>query len=393
MASKGTEGDPRDELDALRSVALGAVLVAVFAGTIALICSVIGVLGYALVELGCITFEQLTSAPSVILTMLVAGAILAAIICYAVNYSLARPLRRMTLAMGHLASGDFGYRLESPERFKLREAREFERSFNVAAAELEGTEMMRAGFISDFSHEFRTPINSLSGFAQLLRDDGLTENERREYAGIIVDEAARLAGLSERILLLSKVEAATILPHAEDVDVAEQLRRCALVLETRLEDAGVRLDLSLDDAHVCGNADYLMQVWMNLLDNAIKFSPAGSRVSVALYGGRAREEGRAARTPSLSGCPTRAKAWTPTRGAMCSIDSTRAIRRDRPKGRGWASRSASASSSCTAAPWRRRARRARAPSSRCGFPATSKKAWRGDEREGRRTNGRIRRAS
>ena len=318
MASKGAEGDPRDELDTLRSMALGAVLVAVFAGTLALICTVIGVLGYAIVELGCITFDQLTSAPSVMLTMLVAGAILAAIICYAVDYSLVRPLRRMTLAMGHLASGDFGYRIESPERFKLREAREFERSFNVAAAELEGTEMMRAGFISDFSHEFRTPINSLSGFAQLLRDDGLTENERREYAGIIVDEATRLAGLSERILLHSKVETATILPHAEDVDVAAQRRRCALVLETRLEDACVRLDLSLDDAHVCGNADYLMQVWMNLLDNAIKCSPAGSRVSVALYGGRAREEGRPGGSDSIS-------VWVSDEGEGMDTDTMRHV--------------------------------------------------------------------
>ena len=89
--------------------------------------------------------------------------------------------------MDHLAKGDFFYRMEKKDRINLREVGEFAHSFNVAAEELASTEMMRAGFISDFSHEFRTPINSLSGFAQLLMEDDLTDEERREYAGIIVE--------------------------------------------------------------------------------------------------------------------------------------------------------------------------------------------------------------
>lgn len=119
---------------------------------------------------------------------------------------LSNPWRTYT-RMQLLDEGNFGYRVEEHGRHSLREVDEFTRAFNVAAAELAGTEMMRAGFISDFSHEFRAPINSLSGFAQLLRDDDLTPEERREYAGIIVEESGRLAGLSERILLLSKEEA------------------------------------------------------------------------------------------------------------------------------------------------------------------------------------------
>lgn len=283
----------REGLSALRSVGLGAMLVGVIALTLVVVCAVMGVVGFFLVESGVVSFAELTSPGSIIATVLLASAVIAVILCFAINRTLVLPLRRMTLAMSHLAQGDFSYRMAERNRPHLREVDEFAEGYNVAAAELAGTEMMRAGFISDFSHEFRTPISSLSGFAQLLRDDDLEPEERREYAGIIVEEADRLAGLSERILLLSKVEATTRLPDVQDVDLAESLRRAVLVLEPKLREKGVEIDVALDGAWVRGNDGYLAQLWLNLLDNAVKFSPAGGHMSVALYGGRQDEEGRA----------------------------------------------------------------------------------------------------
>ena len=129
---------------------------------------------------------------------------------------------------------------------------------------------------------------------RLVPVDDLTDEERREYAGIIVEESKRLSGLSERILLLSKMEAAAMLPSIEEVDVAEQLKRTVMLLEPKLEEKDIRIDLNLDACTVSGNADYLAQLWLNLLDNAVKFSPHGGRVSLALYGGRTGEEGRTA---------------------------------------------------------------------------------------------------
>lgn len=279
----------RDELSVLRSIGLGAMLVSIVALALAAVCAAVGVVGFFLVESGAVSFAELTAPGSIVATVLLASVVIAVILCAAINRTLVRPLRHMTLAVSHLAQGDFAYRMGTPGRFHLKEVDEFARAFNVAADELASTEMMRAGFIGDFSHEFRTPINSLCGFAQLLRDEDLTDEERREYAGIIVEESERLAGLSERILLLSKMEAATRLPDVQDVDIAEQLRRAVILLEPRLSEKGIAVDLSLDDARVRGNAAYLLQLWMNLLDNAVKFSPHGSRVSIALYGGRADE--------------------------------------------------------------------------------------------------------
>lgn len=281
----------RNELSILRSIGLGAALVSIVALALAAVCTAVGAIGFFLVKSGTVSFAELAAPGNIAAIILLASVVVAVIFCASINCTLVRPLRHMTLAMNHLAQGDFAYRMRTPSRFHLKEVNEFSRAFNVAADELAGTEMMRAGFIGDFSHEFRTPINSLSGFAQLLRDEDLTDEERREYAGIIVEESERLAGLSERILLLSKMESATRLPEVQDVDIAEQLRRAVILLEPRLSEKGIAVDLSLDDAHVRGNAAYLSQLWMNLLDNAVKFSPHGGRVSIALYGGRS-DEGR-----------------------------------------------------------------------------------------------------
>lgn len=266
-------------------------LVAIIALVIVTVCTVMGFIGAALQQNDILTFEEMTGPGEVTSVILFGSLIIAVILGTAISITLVRPMRRMTFAVKQLASGNFAYRLEKHGRFRLREVDEFARAFNVAAGELASTEMMRAGFISDFSHEFRTPINSLSGFAQLLRDDDLTPEERREYADIIVEESERLAGLSERILLLSKMEAAPILPEKTTVDVAEQLRRAVILLEPRLSAKNVTVDLSLDAAYAQGNGAYLTQLWTNLLDNAVKFSPEGGRVSVALYGGRT-DEGR-----------------------------------------------------------------------------------------------------
>lgn len=310
--SSGAPKTDREGLSLARTAALGAMLVAVFVGALVVACALTAVVGAALNFSGVVTYEQLTAPGTIAAAILAACILLAAIVCAATNHTLVRPLRRMTLAMDRLAEGDFSFRMERKGRVSLRETDDFVRGYNVAAAELASTEMIRAGFISDFSHEFRTPINSLSGFAQLLMEDDLTDEERHEYAGIIVEEANRLSGLSERILLLSKMEAAAMLPSIEEVDVAEQLRRGVMLLEPKLAEKGLRTNLSLDTCTVPGNADYLAQLWLNLLDNAVKFSPANGCVSVALYGGRSAEEGRGAGSDE-------AVVWISDEG--CGMDS------------------------------------------------------------------------
>ena len=149
--------DVTDSLSLFRTITLGAILVAVFAGAIMGVCIVLAAIGAALTFSGAVSYEQLTAPSTIAPVVFIVCILLAVIVCVATNYSLVRPMRRMTLAMDHLAKGDFFYRMEKKDRINLREVGEFAHSFNVAAEELASTEMMRAGFISDFSHEFRRP--------------------------------------------------------------------------------------------------------------------------------------------------------------------------------------------------------------------------------------------
>lgn len=208
--------------------------------------------------------------------------LLAVVISVAIERTIVKPMRSMTWHMGELAKGDFSIRMPPNERIEINEAKRFTKSFNKAAEELSGIEIMRANFISDFSHEFRTPIASISGFAQLLRDQSLSEEEREEYLDIIIDESKRLSSLSEDILNLSRMESSSILANVGTVDVAEGLRRSIAIAEPNADEKGIAIDVDIDEAELIGNADYLSQLWTNILQNAVKFTSKNGRIDVSL---------------------------------------------------------------------------------------------------------------
>ena len=193
------------------------------------------------------------------------------------------PIRKIMAAMGRLAKGDFSVRIDmSNEAYRPREIREFAESFNKAAEELSGTEILRKDFINNFSHEFKTPIVSIRGFAKQLERDDLTDEQRREYLDIIVSESDRLANMASNVLLLSKLENQTIVTDKARFALDEQLRRAILLLEKQWTEKALDLDVDLEAVELYGNEEMLNHVWVNLLGNAVKFSPDGGRLTVRL---------------------------------------------------------------------------------------------------------------
>ena len=193
------------------------------------------------------------------------------------------PLRRNIAAMETLAGGDFSVRLTHSEKgYTPREMLEFEQSFNKAAEELGGTEILRKDFINNFSHEFKTPIVSISGFADLLLEEQLTLEDQKEYLTIIRDESRRLADLATNILTLNRVESQTILTDKAWFSLDEQLRQSVLVTQQKWRQKELDFDADLAPAEYTGSEGLLKEVWLNLLDNAAKFSPEGGTVAVNL---------------------------------------------------------------------------------------------------------------
>ncbi|MBR3231827.1 MAG: HAMP domain-containing histidine kinase [Lachnospiraceae bacterium] len=194
------------------------------------------------------------------------------------------PIRKIMAAMGRLAKGEFSVRIDmSNEAYCPREIREFAKSFNKAAEELSGTEILRKDFINNFSHEFKTPIVSISGFADLLLDVDLPPEDQKEYLTIIRDESKRLAELSTNILTLNRIESQAILRDTENIRLGEQIRQSVLVTEQKWRDKNLDFEADIEDMEYLGNEALLKEVWLNILDNAAKFSPEGEVVSVTLH--------------------------------------------------------------------------------------------------------------
>ncbi|MCF0111535.1 MAG: HAMP domain-containing histidine kinase [Erysipelotrichaceae bacterium] len=190
-----------------------------------------------------------------------------------------KPLRVLNESLYQLAKGNFDVRLNF--RFP-KEMRELSDSFNRTAAELGNTEILRSDFVNHFSHEFKTPIISIKGFAELLKDNSLSDEERQEYLNIILEESARLTELSTNVLDLTKLENQQIVTHKHTFDVTEQIRRVIVLLQNKWEKKNIRFDIEMDEVSIVANEDMIQQVWINLFDNAIKFSPENSVIHILL---------------------------------------------------------------------------------------------------------------
>ena len=183
------------------------------------------------------------------------------------------PLKELIDATGRVAKGDFSVRLPVEKNSEMGTLMQ---SFNSMVRDLGSIEMFRNDFINDFSHEFKTPIVSIRGFARQLQRDDITDEERKEYATIIANEAQRLSNLSANILLLSKLENQQILTEKTDFSLDEQLRTCILLMEKDWTAKEMELDIDLDTVTINGSAEMLSQVWGPLGLPRIRDSMASS---------------------------------------------------------------------------------------------------------------------
>ena len=220
-------------------------------------------------------------------TIIIVTGLISLVIGYAIAILTGRfsmsPFNKVVTHASRLADGDFNARIEfSPAIAKLSVFKELSDSFNKLAEELQSTEILRSDFINDFSHEFKTPLVSISGFAELLESDSITAEERAQYINVIKEESKRLESMAKNVLFLTRLENQNILANRNTFNLSEQLRSAILLLEPKWSTRDIELNIDFEEYEIYADEELLKQVWINLFDNAVKFTPNGGEITVTV---------------------------------------------------------------------------------------------------------------
>jgi len=200
---------------------------------------------------------------------------------FSVSSSTTGPIRKVTEAMKEVAAGNFDVQI-SLRQENVRELSELQNGFNAMVRDLKGNAYLRQSFMSNVSHELKTPLSIISGYAVLLEEGGLSESEQAEYAGYIRRESERLVKLTSDMLRLSKFDGAGQKLDCAEFSLDEQIRSAILLLEPQWSEKNIEVSVDLRDTRYCGDADLLSHVWLNLIGNAVKYTPEGGRIDVGL---------------------------------------------------------------------------------------------------------------
>lgn len=189
------------------------------------------------------------------------------------------PIAKLRSAMREVADGDF--KVEAKCESRIQDVQDIYDSFNSMVRELSTTETLQTDFISDVSHEFKTPINAIEGYASLLEGEPSPE-EQRAYVEKILFNTRRLSALTGNILLLSKLSNQSILPQKTQFRLDEQIRQAIVALEQKWSEKELGFEVELEETPFFGYESLLPHVWTNLIGNAVKFSPKGGEIRIKM---------------------------------------------------------------------------------------------------------------
>ena len=209
---------------------------------------------------------------------------LALLLAFMTSKRMAKPLDEMARATRSFAHGDFSVRVHEEDRDD--EVGALVSAFNTMADSLERSEQRRNDFIANVSHELKTPMTTIAGFADGLLDGTIPKDQQDKYLATIADETRRLSRLVRSMLDLSRMESAgTDLTRRREFDILEVIISTLLSFEARAEEKRLDVDLQLPENHVnvLADPDAITRVVYNLMDNAVKFAADGSVLTVSLW--------------------------------------------------------------------------------------------------------------
>lgn len=239
--------------------------------------SVTGAAGFT--ELTTKLFVEKLGIPKIIVTVLL-SLIIGFILSHFVGKIILAPIKRIRNAMSQVSEGNFDVAVK--EESCIDEIEDINHAFNIMVKELRSTETIQSDFVSNVSHEFKTPLTAIDGYTSMLQSIDCTKEERLEYTEKILFNTKRMSNLVNNILLLSKLDNQGIEIGGESFSLDEQIRREILLAEPAWSEKHLDFDVRLEPVVYTGSSGLLSHVWSNLLSNAVKFSPVGGTIALEL---------------------------------------------------------------------------------------------------------------
>lgn len=232
-------------------------------------------------ELGIIS-PNTNNSLTIILALFLLSLILGSVVSVVGARKISKPILELEKATKEIARGNFDYVVKEEEDTELSE---LIHNFNLMTKELKTHETLKNDFISNVSHEFKTPLAVIQSYSKSLRKPGLDEKTKKRYEDVIDKNIKKLTNLTTNILSLSKIENQEIVPNKKDYLLDEQIRQNIVELEPEWAKKKIKFDLNLIQTSYYGSEELISQVWQNLISNAIKFCPdKGGKISIKVEG-------------------------------------------------------------------------------------------------------------
>ncbi len=242
------------------------------------------VFSFTAVASGMFALENLGMIPklsmSTLISLLAVASVSIALMSYFIGQRILTPMVKLSKASKEVARGN--YNISVSDSSKLDEVQTTFRNFNAMVKQLDSVATLSSDFVANVSHEFKTPLTAIEGYAMLLQDQSLPDEERAEYVEKILLNTHRLTTLVGNILMLSKIESAQLATQFTDFRLDEQIRQSVVALENEWNAKDVSFDVLMEEIQINSCESLLSHVWMNLISNAIKFSPNGASIVLRL---------------------------------------------------------------------------------------------------------------
>lgn len=215
----------------------------------------------------------------ILVFLIIMSGMISALITTYVGLQIIQPIETLRDNMTKVSGGNFSIQLDT--QHKIDEVSQLFNDFNLMVHELDGINALQNDFVSTVSHEFKTPLAAIQGYAQLLQDPDLDPDTQKDLTSRLIAATQQLTQLTDNILKLTKIEHQGISIERKPIRLDEQIRQAILYLQPRWEEKGITFNIMLERLSFIGNEELLQQVWTNIIDNAIKYNRTNGEITIS----------------------------------------------------------------------------------------------------------------